>query len=229
MRFMARYHGVQVECTPCLRSSRHIARHKQGLYPGGQHGVQYIRLRDGLPANLATDLPGGRRLVGGNPPRLPIRSAALHRLVHHPIDTAPELTRLTEHDLFTWRQHMMMQGGLKAASINRRLEAVRRLLRWAKTARWRATSPSTSSRFVSSASLDRLVSQRHRCMACCAPLARVLMGSPGAITLWSNSCCRPDYGSARCHHCGVETLCFVNVLARSGCGMAKGSRNARCR
>jgi len=45
---------------------------------------------------------------------------------------APRLTRLTEHDLITWRQHMMTQGGLKAASINRRLEAVRRLLRWAE-------------------------------------------------------------------------------------------------
>lgn len=44
----------------------------------------------------------------------------------------PELARLTEHDLITWRQHMMTQGGLKAASINRRLEAVRRLLRWAE-------------------------------------------------------------------------------------------------
>ena len=43
-------------------------------------------------------------------------------------DAAPELARLTEHDLITWRQHMMTQGGLKAASINRRLEAVRR--RW---------------------------------------------------------------------------------------------------
>ena len=38
----------------------------------------------------------------------------------------PELARLTEHDLITWRQHMMTQGGLKAASINRRLEAVQR-------------------------------------------------------------------------------------------------------
>jgi site-specific recombinase XerD len=47
-------------------------------------------------------------------------------------DTAPELTRLTEHDLITWRQHMMTRGALKAASINRRLEAVRRLLRWAE-------------------------------------------------------------------------------------------------
>ena len=44
----------------------------------------------------------------------------------------PELVRLTEHDLITWRQHMMTQGGLKAASVNRRLEAGRRLLRWAE-------------------------------------------------------------------------------------------------
>src|SRR5277367_2938804 len=45
---------------------------------------------------------------------------------------APRLARLTEHDLITWRQHMVTQGGLKAASTNRRLEAVRRLLRWAE-------------------------------------------------------------------------------------------------
>jgi site-specific recombinase XerD len=45
---------------------------------------------------------------------------------------APRLARLTEHDLITWRQHMMTKGGLKAASVNRRLEAVRRLLRWAE-------------------------------------------------------------------------------------------------
>jgi site-specific recombinase XerD len=44
----------------------------------------------------------------------------------------PRLAKLTEHDLITWRQHMMTQRGLKAASVNRRLEAVRRLLRWAE-------------------------------------------------------------------------------------------------
>jgi site-specific recombinase XerD len=27
----------------------------------------------------------------------------------------PELARLTEHDLITWRQHMMTQGALQAA------------------------------------------------------------------------------------------------------------------
>jgi Phage integrase, N-terminal SAM-like domain len=31
----------------------------------------------------------------------------------------PELARLTEHDLITWRQHMMTQGGLQAASMAR--------------------------------------------------------------------------------------------------------------
>jgi site-specific recombinase XerD len=34
--------------------------------------------------------------------------------------------------LIAWRQHMLTQGGLKATSINRRLEAVRHLLRWAE-------------------------------------------------------------------------------------------------
>jgi len=47
-------------------------------------------------------------------------------------NASPELAQVTEHDLIAWRQHMLKRGGLKAASINRRLEAVRRLLRWAE-------------------------------------------------------------------------------------------------
>src|SRR3984885_7363350 len=45
---------------------------------------------------------------------------------------APRLPRVTEPALIPRRQHMVTQGGLKAASVNRRLEAVRRLLRWAE-------------------------------------------------------------------------------------------------
>jgi integrase/recombinase XerC len=49
------------------------------------------------------------------------------------LNNAPlELAQLTEHDLIAWRQHMLTRGGLKATSINRRLEAVRHLLRWAE-------------------------------------------------------------------------------------------------
>ena len=44
----------------------------------------------------------------------------------------PRLAALTEHDLITWRQQTMRQGGRRATSINRRLETVRRLLRWAE-------------------------------------------------------------------------------------------------
>jgi site-specific recombinase XerD len=46
--------------------------------------------------------------------------------------TVPDLPRLTEHDLIAWRQHMLAHRGFKATTINRRLEAVRRLLRWAE-------------------------------------------------------------------------------------------------
>ena len=44
----------------------------------------------------------------------------------------PELARLTEHDIIAWRQHMIARRQLRATTINRRLEAVRRLLRWAE-------------------------------------------------------------------------------------------------
>jgi site-specific recombinase XerD len=46
--------------------------------------------------------------------------------------TPPDLPRLTEHDVIAWRQHMIARRQLKATTINRRLEAVRRLLRWAE-------------------------------------------------------------------------------------------------
>src|SRR4051794_41337605 len=44
----------------------------------------------------------------------------------------PELARLTEHDIIASRQHMIARRQLRATTINRRLEAVRRLLRWAQ-------------------------------------------------------------------------------------------------
>src|SRR5687768_10963336 len=44
----------------------------------------------------------------------------------------PDLPRLTEHDVIAWRQHMSARCQFKATTITRRLEAVRRLLRWAK-------------------------------------------------------------------------------------------------
>src|SRR3954454_6477036 len=33
------------KCTPCFRSSFHIARRKQASYPGGRDGVQYANAR----------------------------------------------------------------------------------------------------------------------------------------------------------------------------------------
>ena len=45
---------------------------------------------------------------------------------------APELPRLTEQDLIAWRQHMLTHVKLQATTVNRRLKAVRRLLRWAE-------------------------------------------------------------------------------------------------
>lgn len=47
-------------------------------------------------------------------------------------DAPPDLARLTEHDIIAWRQHMLTHRRFQATTINRRLEAVRRLLRWAE-------------------------------------------------------------------------------------------------
>ncbi len=115
-------------------SRRYIARHNQCVYPGVYMACNTNRLPDGRPAWLQTFLD---RLAADD------LSAATRRGYRYDLlqfiawyiglnSAPPELARLTEHDLITWRQHMMTQGGLKAASINRRLEAVRRLLRWAE-------------------------------------------------------------------------------------------------
>ncbi len=67
--------------------------------------------------------------------------AALH-------GSLPVLPRLTEHDLIAWRQHMLTLRQLKATTINRRLEAIRRLLRWAETSGIVARSVATDVKTV---------------------------------------------------------------------------------
>jgi integrase/recombinase XerC len=62
--------------------------------------------------------------------------------------TPPDLPRLTEHDVIAWRQHMLTLHQYKAATINRRLEAVRRLLRWAEASGIVATNVAAEVRTV---------------------------------------------------------------------------------
>ena len=45
--------ACNTECTPCFCLERHIARHKQGLYPWGRDGVQYARLCAGTNTVIA--------------------------------------------------------------------------------------------------------------------------------------------------------------------------------
>ena len=71
-------------------------------------------------------------------------------------DALPELARLTEHDLITWRQHMMMQGGLKAPSTAGWRRCVACCAGPKPMALWLAMSLSTSSRCVSSVNAGRL-------------------------------------------------------------------------
>lgn len=46
-------------------------------------------------------------------------------------DPAAGFPRLGELDLIAWRQHLIAERGLRPATVNRRLEALRRLGRWA--------------------------------------------------------------------------------------------------
>ena len=64
----------------------------------------------------------------------------------------PELPRLIEHDVIAWRQHMLTRCQFKATTINRRLEAVRRLLRWAEAS---GAAPTNVAREVKTVRLAR--------------------------------------------------------------------------
>ena len=119
----------------------------------------------------------------------------------------PELARLTEHYLITWRQHMMTQGGLKAASINRRLETVRRLLRWAETNGAVARNVALHVKSV------RVVRER-------GPLGLTAAEVHGLLRAAGES----SHGLARRNYALVQ-LCF-----RLACGSAKkiSSMSGRC-
>ena len=54
---------------------------------------------------------------------------AWHRTVH---DGPFALEQLAGYELTAYRQHMVA-GGLRAATVNRRLDALRRLCRWARS------------------------------------------------------------------------------------------------
>ncbi|MBF0333918.1 MAG: tyrosine-type recombinase/integrase [Alphaproteobacteria bacterium] len=49
-------------------------------------------------------------------------------------DPAAGFPRMSELDLIAWRQHLIAERGLRPATVNRRLEALRRLGRWAAEA-----------------------------------------------------------------------------------------------
>lgn len=140
------------KCTPSLPLGSNIARHEHALYPGGHNGVQYSNrgamtntlpwLQPFLDRLAADDLSAAtRRGYRYDLQQFAAWYAALH-------GAPPELPRLTEHDLIAWRQHMLTLRQLKASTINRRLEAVRRLLRWAEASGMVAHSVATDVKTV---------------------------------------------------------------------------------
>lgn len=50
----------------------------------------------------------------------------------HAGDPAADFPKLRELDLIAYRRHLTAERGLRPATVNRRLEALRRLCRWAQ-------------------------------------------------------------------------------------------------
>src|SRR4051812_35187481 len=81
-----------------------------------------------------------------------------------------EVATLTEVDLVTYRQGMIA-AGLRPATVNRRLEALRRLCRWAQEAHTLAGDITRDIRPVRCAVASRSASPTPRSTPCCAPPA----------------------------------------------------------
>lgn len=93
---------------------------------------------------------------------------------------------------------LLAQGGLKAASVNRRLEAVRCLLRWAEASGIVARNVALHVKSIRTPR-DR---RPHgltppKCIVCCVPQGKAPTGWLDGITPWFSSCSRPDCESVK--------------------------------
>ena len=120
-------------------------------------------------------------------------------------DGAFAIERLTEHDLIAYRQHMIA-AGRRPASVNRRLEALRRLCRWARGTGVLTADAAGNVRPMRTTRNQQPVGLTDgEVHALCAPPAPPRTAWPPETMPWSNSCCRPDCASAKSPRWGWPT------------------------
>ena len=114
--------ACNTECTPCFCLERHIARHKQGLYPWGRDGVQYARLCAGT--NTVIALHAVRR------PKATWRAMRYRIKSQH----------CGRHTKF--KDRVFLAGQMHRLSGHQHLMAVQTELQWADAQRRMTESPS---------------------------------------------------------------------------------------
>src|SRR4051812_24681485 len=149
---------------------------------------------------------------------------------HRTIQDSPfTIEGLAEYELIAYRQHMVA-AGRRPATVNRRLDALRRLCRWARGAGSLSTEVARDLRPV------RTMRNRQPAGPTDAEAYALLraagaraMAWPGATTPWCSLCCGPGCGWARWRPCRSPiSLCTI-VPAACAFAMVSGSRPAKCR
>ena len=194
-----------------------------GQDPGGRHPP---RGRTGWlpfsPASRAEDL--SPRTVDGY--RLDL--LAVCRWYRETRGTELRWEALGPTDLISYRQHLMSVERLRPATVNRRLQALRRSCRWARDRKILEVDPGEAVKSVpgSPNEVGPRVWRSPRSMPSCGSPESPGMATPGATTRWSSSCSRPGSASARRRRTPAPT--WSSRAKRIGPGPAgQGTQGAR--
>jgi hypothetical protein len=109
---------------------------------------------------------------------------------------------ITAVDLINYRQHLVHAERLQATTINRKIQALKKLFRWASGAGHVKTDVLAELRFLP---LGRRDWARLKCRRYYAPLAKLGTVWPSAITRWLRCWWKPGCGWARFASCARET------------------------
>ena len=128
---------------------------------------------------------------------------AWHRTVQ---DSAFAIEGLAEYELIAYRQHMVA-AGRRPATVNRRLDALRRLCRWARGTGVLAADAARDVRPMRTARNRQPVGLTDIEVHALLARGRRLLAWPCRAELRDrrNSCCRRDCASARSPRCGLPT------------------------
>jgi hypothetical protein len=142
---------------------------------------------------------------------------------------AVRLRRITTVDLASYRQYLIRSEKLRAARVNRKVQALKKFFGWAQHKQLIPANPAASLRFsATSSGRGPRVCAKKKSRRCCGRRARPATGWHAAITPFSNCCCKPACAWGRLHGWGSPIAKSTIGRGWCACAPAKAVRNARC-